>query len=286
MSSIPSTAPRFGVARALAYVGCCAVAAINARFYIMAGSMTDAGVGVAALRLFNVSVLVWFALYAAWSIARQANAGAGQWHRGDEVVLGATLLASLLPFPLAAALAGFAAPLWLYRTSPAGSAERRAALVLAAIGAQLLFGRLFLLLFGQAVLRADTLIVSWAASADAVGNMLTRADGSNVIVSSGCSSVHNISLALLGWVALAQLLGLRADRRLLGWVALSLVAMVLLNAGRIVALVWYPQHFDMLHHGTGGAMFGWAGLFAFALIAGYGAIDAADRARAPQPVPA
>ena len=187
------------------------------------------------MRLGNVSALVWFALYAAWAIARQGESrhdesGQDRWQHGDGAVLGGTLLASLLPFPLAAALAGLAAPLWLWTTSAVGSAERRAALVLAAIGAQLLFGRMFLLLFGKAVLQADTMLVSWAASATAAGNVLTRADGTNVIVSSGCSSVHNISLALLGWVALTQLLALRVDRRLLAWVAASLAAMLTLNA--------------------------------------------------------
>lgn len=280
MTASADAPPLFGVERGLAYVGCCAVAALNARFYIMAGSATSEGLAVAAFRLFNISVLVWFALFAAWSIARQAERGTGAWRAGDRIVLGGTLLASLLPFPLAATAAGFAAPLWLYRSAAPGSVERRTALVLAAIGAQLVFGHLFLLLFGEAVLRADTALVSWAASAESVGNMVTRADGSNVIITSGCSSVHNVSLALLGWVSLVQLLGLRVDRRLLWWGAASLLAMIALNAGRIVTLVWYPEHFAFLHHGTGGAMFGWAGLFVFTLIAGYSAIESVDRQQA------
>lgn len=277
MTGASAAAPWFGVPRGAAYTACCAVAALNARFYIMAASATDAGAGVAALRLFNVSALVWFALFAAWSITRQGGGQSGAWQRGDAAVLTGTLLASLLPFPFLAAVAGLLAPLWLCLGARRASSEWRAGLVLAAVGLQLIGGRLFLLLFGDVILWADTALVGWAAATDAAGNMLTRPDGTNLIVSSGCSSVHNVSLALLGWVALVQLVRLRTDRRLLVYVAASVAAMIALNAARIVSLAWFPEHFDMLHHGTGGAMFGWAALLVFAAIAAAGVIDAADR---------
>ncbi len=90
------------------------------------------------------------------------------------------------------------------------------------------------------------------------------------MIGGGCSSVHNMSLAILLWTTVAMLFKIRIDRGYL-LIGLAMVAfMFLLNVLRLSTIGLFPDHFYFLHFGAGADMFGWAGLIGAALLAGAG----------------
>lgn len=268
----------FALPRPIAFAGCCVIAALNARMAPIAAMIDDAGLQTSIYSLFGISAVIWFALYAAWSIA-VTDASAEPYRRGDSFILLALIACIILPLPMPSIGAGFAAGLWLLMTSKSGTAGRRMAIILTAITAQQIFGRLFMTLFSQAILAADIFLVDIISGFEGQGNVLTRPDGSNMIVAAGCSSITNMSYALLAWVTVAQLFKLRLDRRLAAYVMLSLIVIFMLNTLRLLMMGWYPAYFDFIHVGGGAALFSWAGFILLAVLAGMAVLALAPRTK-------
>lgn len=265
--------------RPVAFAGCCIVAALNARMAPVAATIQQLGAQNAFFNLFEISAVIWFALYAAWTIAYNSNADE-PYRRGDGPILAAMVVAILLPMPILSIGAGFAAGLWLLLTSQSGTSARRLAIIVTALTAQQIFGRLFLALFSEFILAADIILVELLSGLESHGNVVTRADGSELIVAAGCSSVRNLSYALLAWVTVAQLFRLRLDKRLIMYVAASMLAIFLLNSLRLFLMAWFPVHFEFLHEGSGAALFGWTGFLILAALAGAAVLALAPRKQA------
>jgi exosortase/archaeosortase family protein len=257
--------------RLLAFAGCCIIAALNARSAPMLATVDALGFQNAFFDLFEVSAVVWFALYGAWTIA-VSEEGPAAYRTGDTFVLAALIVAILIPLPLLSIAAGFATGLWLIMTSERGSAGWRMALIITAVAAQQIFGRLFLAVFSETILTADVILTGLITGFESHSNVLRRPDGSDVIIGASCSSVVNMSYALLAWVTVAQLFNMRLDKRLFKYVAGSLFAIFLINSSRLLLVAWYPQYFDYFHGGEGAALFAWGGFIILAILAGIAVI--------------
>jgi exosortase/archaeosortase family protein len=264
--------------RPIAFAGCSIIAAINARMSTVAASIGELGFQNSVFSLFHINAVIWFSFYAAWTIARSPEAQE-PYRQGDGPVLCALIIAILLPFPLLSASAGLAAGIWFLWTSKSASAGWRLAFILTAISAQQVFGRLFLALFSEIILEADLALVEIASGLQAHGNVLTRSNGSELIVAAGCSSVGNMSYAFLAWATAAQLFKLRFDKRLLLHVFGSLVAIFVLNSARLLSMAWFPEHFIFLHEGAGAAIFGWTGFLMLAVLIGIALFNIAPKQR-------
>src|SRR5205085_7018020 len=120
--------------------------------------------------------------------------------RRDLAVAGFVVLLSFLPFFFAAKAGVLLAGVYLFATSNAGSASRRASLILLALTGPLIWGRVLLTVFAAPILALDAHIVASVIGFDVSGNLVGSA-GSPVrfLIAGGCSSVHNISIAILLW---------------------------------------------------------------------------------------
>jgi exosortase/archaeosortase family protein len=233
----------------------------------------------ALLNLGGISAVIWAAMLAAWKIGSES----GERLRGtrDFVVLAIVILFSFLPISYAAQAGLLLCAVYLLATSGHGqNAERRSALVLLALTGPLIWGRLILRLFEAPILSLDAHIVGAAIGSSVNGNIVRFADGSGrFIVGDPCSSVHNMSLAIVLWTTAAMLFRIRIDRQyILVGIAMA-AAMFALNVVRLSMLGIFPAHFDYLHDGGGAVLFGWVGLIAAAFLAGFGVIRADARQR-------
>jgi hypothetical protein len=268
--------PGAAIPRGQAFLLLGGIANINARGHMIVASVVEQGLGNALALLFGVNAVVWFVLYAGWRVATD-NADPDVLRPADYAVLAAVATASLLPSPILAAFAGLAASIWFFYSAPKQSGDRALAILLLALAGQIVLGRLFLALFSELILAADVSLVSLFAPADAVGNVLLNDDGRNLIVFAGCSSVGNMSFAILAWVCSVQLFRLRLDIRVLLWAVGSLVMIFILNSVRLGMLAALPEHFDFLHHGAGAQMLGWVNLLLLAAMIGAATLGAASR---------
>ena len=249
-------------------------AAINALADTILGSLHATGLIDAIVSLAGVSAVLWFGVFAALRIA--VEPGASAWRRGDRMVLGITVLCALLPATWTAAVGVFLLGAYLVLSAQDGRA-RRIALVLLALSGTLLWGKIVLLAFAPIVLAADGQIVGAIVGTGATGNLVGFVGGGQFVIGGPCSSVHNISLALLLWSCVVALLDLTIDRRLILVGVAAMAAMYALNLARLSAIALFPTDFEWLHLGTGATLFGWAGLLLAGLIIGAGAYDALAR---------
>ena len=154
------------------------------------------------------------------------------------------------------------------------------ALILLALTGPLIWGRLLLQLFAGPILSLDAHLVALVTGSEAAGNMV-RFAGQNgrILIGDACSSMHNISLALVLWTTAAVMFRVRVDRGYLGIGALMAAWMFLLNIARLTLIDLRPADYLFLHNGAGAAFFGWTGLIGIAGFSGLGILRAADRQR-------
>jgi hypothetical protein len=253
------------------------VAALNAQADQIINSLRYQSVDIAVATLGGVGAIIWIAMFAAVKIGFDEKRTIG---RIDLIVLLAVAGLSLLPVSLAAQAGLLLCGLYLLATSERGSPSRRISVVLLALTGPLIWGRIFLHVFAMPILALDANLVGWMIGSPVNGNTVEFMGASGkFLVGTPCSSVHNISLAIVLWATAAALFDLRIDRRYV-LVGLAMAGwMFALNIARLVAVGLFPAHFHFLHVGAGAELFGWAGLIGAAAIAARGVIGAVARQR-------
>ncbi len=129
---------------------------------------------------------------------------------------------------------------------------RAALIIMAAIAMREPIIMVLLKFFSVSVLSLDTLFVQHIVSligesSTRSDNLITMESGRTILILSGCSSVSNLSLILLGWLTYARMY--HATWQRVDMVALiSLVIMVIvMNWTRLTALTLSSEAYRMLH---------------------------------------
>lgn len=280
VGTIPAgpTVLRLNVSRGSAFAAAGVLAALNAEAGQIISALTFQSPAEAVIGLAGISAVIWVAMFAAWSIGSQER----QRLRGrrDTIVLALIVALSFLPISYAAQAGLLLCGVYLFATSHRGDPGRRAALVLLALTGPLIWGRILLNLFAGPILSFDAHIVGAVIGTPVDGNIFRAASGGGrFVIGNLCSSVHNMSLAIVLWTTAAMLFDIRVDRRYVAVGVAMAAFMFALNIARLAAIGLFPTHFTYLHFGTGAALFGWAGLIGAALLAGWGVASAAARQR-------
>jgi hypothetical protein len=264
------------ISRAGFFAAAGVLAALNAQADQIINILTVRWLTGLFVELGGISAIIWFAMYAALKIGIEGEAEPIR--RRDLAVVGIAVFLSFIPLFFAAKGAVLLSGFYLLATSRPGSSSRRVALILLALTGPLVWGRVLLNVFAAPILALDAHIVGSLIGFDVRDNVI-GSDSAPIkyFIGGGCSSVHNISIAILLWATAAALFKIRLDRRYLGVGALMVVWMFLLNIVRLSLLGLFPQHFDYIHVGGGAVLFAWFDLIGAALLAGFGVIRAAER---------
>ncbi|ANY78235.1 hypothetical protein BB934_08310 [Microvirga ossetica] len=247
-------------------------------------AVANTGVAAALVNTFDISIIVWVA----WvlSLAFLLRGPMQPVSRSDRLVAAGALLAFLVPVvPLSwLALAGMA--IHLLRTSSRSSLLHRGTWILLALTVPMFWSRLLFAALSGSILQADAALVGWLVGTPRLGNAIQFVDGSGYLwIAPGCSSLANVSLAILCWVTVAKVSDRHGSLRDLGWVALACMAVVVINVTRISLLGLYPEHFDLIHGAVGATVASWLILGATVAICLFGARrDVAARASFPSDV--
>lgn len=224
---------------------------------------------------FDISALVWIAFYVCPTLmAREPREALS---RPDVAVASVAVVAFMLPVPWLSwfTLTGLASYLLYYshvvRSQGYPGTLDRGAWVLLAVTGAMFWGRLLLLLAGDHIVRADAVLVSWLTGTQRLDNILQSADGSGYVwIAPGCSSLTNVSLAVLCWVLFAQYHGLRGSRLNMGWCLLACLSVLSINAVRISLIVLHGEYYDVLHGRLGVGVAGWLTVLTTVAICYYG----------------
>ena len=271
--SYPATIGRAGV-----FAGAGVLAAINAEADPLIVAVRYQPLLNALVWLGGISAVTWFALFAALKIGLEG--ASRRLDRRDLAVLAVTVMAAFIPTAYGGSAGVLLTGGYVFATSRPGSADRRVAIVLLALTGPLVWGHILLNLFAAPILALDARIVGSAIGSSVDGNIVRFAGSDQSFLIGGpCSSVHNISLAIVLWATAAALFAIRVDRHYVLIGAAMVAWMFLLNIVRLAAIGLFPRDFDYLHIGYGAAMFGFAGLIGAAFLVGVGVLHAAKRQR-------
>jgi hypothetical protein len=254
------------------------LAALNAQAAQILGTLQYNSTVDSVMGLAGISAVVWTAMFAALRIGMDERDG--RLRGADAAVLAGVIALSFVPVSVSAKLGLLLCGIYLFVSSAPSSSSRRVAMILLALTGPLIWGRLLLEMFAVPILALDARLVGLVTGMEVAGNTVRLAgQHGRMLIGDACSSVHNISLALVLWTTAAVAFRLHIDRRYLATGALMMAWMFLLNIARLATIGLRPQDYIYLHNGTGAALFGWAGLLGVAAIAGVGVIRAADRQR-------
>jgi hypothetical protein len=238
---------------------------------------SSVGAFFAQLAGFNTIVcLAWFVV-AKLLLASRADEAADAWdYMFAASIYLTSCLASLLTTSITTSAIATATALNIGFRYGRDADLRAAAAIIGALSINALWGPVFFSFFALELLRADAALVGAVFA-------LTRPDviwldttigvpgGHTIVVMAGCSSFHNISLALLAWVSLTML-----QRR--SWVRYDLLvamaavaATVSINAVRLYLMAWSRDGYAYWHNGTGAEIYSAAAILSILVIGFEGA---------------
>src|SRR4030095_16203116 len=161
------------------------------------------------------------------------------------------ILVALPIFPLSwVGVTGLSLYILLFANN--NSERMRGALILLAMTAPMLWSRLLFQIFAKPILDIDASLVSLLLGTPRTGNMVGFLDGSGyMIVLPPCSSLANMSLALLCWVTITQWVGHRWTTKDVFWAGLACGSVFAVNGTRISLMGFSHRHYELIHSSWG-----------------------------------
>lgn len=254
--------------------------ALNGLAVAAANLVVREGLATAALRGFDIGVLVWIGCVVAVVLSlRDASPATGR----DVAIAAAALAAFATPVPHASWLALTGVCAYLLLGTAARQPTRRAAAVMLATTLPAFWADVALALAPNALLNLDAAAAAALAGAARVGNTLAMSDGAGwVWLAPACSSLPGVAAAVLCWTLFVQAatparIGPAALVRLIA----ACVAVATINAARIALLAALPDRFALAHGPLGATLASWAMLLvSIAICAG---LAPRGSAHAPSP---
>jgi hypothetical protein len=213
---------------------------------------------------FEVSIIVWISCVAGIALILQDRTTG---IRSSEFAIGAAFVVLVvLPIGPLSWLAVTALGLYLIISTDVPS-SRRGALIMVATCVPMLWSRLLFQFFADLILRIDASLVSWLLHTHRSGDIVDFADGSGVLVIlPTCSSLANVSLAVLCWVTVSQSVDHKRSAYDLLWCLMACISVVAVNVTRISFMGLSQWHYATFHSPSGAAV---ANMIILGLIVGF-----------------
>jgi hypothetical protein len=215
-------------------------------------SVNRLGWAGALLSTFEISVIVWLSCIVGISIILRDRTS--EVHSADFAVGTGFLLLVILPIGPLSWFAVTALCLYIL-VSTNDPSLRRGAVILFATTVPMLWSRMLFQLFANTILQIDASLVSWLLGTHRVGNLVEFKDGSGLLVIlPSCSSLANVSLAFLCWVAISQFVVHKKSAYDILWCLMACASVVAVNVTRISLMGLNLLTYDGIHNHWGDAI--------------------------------
>ena len=199
----------------------------------------------ALVATFDIGAIVWISCCAGvFLVLQDASESLAPY---DIIVAIALLVLVILPISQLSWIAVAALSAYALATSNTRT-TRQGATILLATTVPMLWSRLLFKVFANVILNMDASLVSWLLGTPRAGNMVDFADGSSqLVILAPCSSLANMSLAILCWVTVAQLVGHKRALSDAFWCALACVSVVVINVSRMAIMSMSETLYARVH---------------------------------------
>ncbi len=227
------------------------------------------GLAASAFHTFGISVFEWAAIGA--GLALLWGADPRPLRRFDFAVGALAAISFLVPVPALALVAVSAICLYLVVAAQTPQPLGRGARILLAATLPLLWVRLLLATVGNIFMSADATMVGLVVGTPVNGNAIQFADGSGfMVLGPDCSSLTNVSIAILCMVLFVEVKGCRWSWRIARFAVMGCAAAVAVNIARVSLIGLYPQYFSLLHGPVGATIADWTTILAILTICSRG----------------
>lgn len=242
---------------------------LNAIYGLAAQKVVDEGVASAIFGTFGLSAIVWAAVYFAVKLAFSDAAEALR--PLDRVMAVAAIVAAMLPIAQFSSLALTVFAAYAILSSRRSTPMARAGWIMLAATVPVFWGRRVMAYFNEPLLGFDAAVVAGFLGTERSGNLVPFPDGQGVLqIMEACSSLANISLAILCWTIFTQVNNRRWRPSNLLWVGFATAAVIVINASRIALIGVFPQHYDLLHGPVGATVANYVILVVIVAICAWG----------------
>ena len=206
----------------------------------------------ALLSTFGISAIVWISCCV--GVALVLRGQSGQANAVDLAVGAAFLLLVALPVSSLSWVAIAAFCIYILATTN-GASTRQGAVILLATTVPMLWSRLLFRFFANPILNADAFLVSWVLGTSRSGNMIEFADHSReLVIFAPCSSLANLSLAILCWVAVSELTVHKRSPYDIFWCFLACTSVIAVNVSRMAMMGVSESLYNTVHSNLGDAI--------------------------------
>jgi exosortase/archaeosortase family protein len=200
----------------------------------------------AAVGTFDVSAIVVVACFTGISLVLADKTGSVR--LADLAVAMVLLLIIALPIGAMSWLAVTTLSLYVLLFTQATESQHRGAVILLAATVPMLWSRLIFDLFANFILSVDASLVGWMLGTHRTGIMVEFADHSGTLaIFPACSSLANVSLALLCWVTISAYVRHEWRVQDIFWCLLACSSVVAVNVIRVSLMGLSSAHYHMLH---------------------------------------
>jgi exosortase/archaeosortase family protein len=180
--------------------------------------------------------------------------------RVDFVIISACAMFFLLPKQSLPFVGATIAGLYFWRHRPYNAQLASVGQLWLAISVYRFWGRLFFQIVSAPLIQAEAFVIAKAGQLLGFGLSLDgiriySPNGWFVFILEGCSSFHNASLAVLVWLSLIKMAGARVSGSKLMALGAGILAIVCLNALRILLMTPSEEAYHFWHEGSGATLF-------------------------------
>ena len=238
------------MARDELFAGLCFLACINGLGGRVIQSINRLGWTAALLDSFDTSAISWCACgIGLFFLLREKHDAI---RAADVAVAAVSLILIMLPTAGMSWLALTGLSLYILLFTNPHPSRTRGAVILLAVTVPMLWSPLAFHFFGTPILKFDASLVGGVLGTDRVGNMVRFADASGYMtIWPACSSIVNVSYALVIWVVIAQMAGRRWSSLDLLWCAAVCAAMVIVNVIRLSLMGLSVGYYSAIHNPWG-----------------------------------
>jgi exosortase/archaeosortase family protein len=252
----------FSLTRAELFAAVLVGAVCNALLPTIVNGISVDGAVYGVLNTFEISVIVWVGTFIGIRYALQIPDG--RIDRWDIAVICGALIGCLLPLgPFTWVLLSGLALYLILGAKQQLSPQAHAGWIMLAVTVPMFWSKRVFNLFSDFFLSADAMLVSSITQTERTSNLVAMPGGSGFLqIAAPCSSMANLSLAMLCWVLFTQTSGLRWRPRNFVWCLIACLAVVAINVTRITLIGFFPHSFDLLHGPIGSTVASWLTVFA------------------------
>lgn len=205
---------------------------------------------------FGMSVVIWAALYLA--ITRALDSQSSVYHRYDWVLIPVTATTCFVPSGAVSAFCQIIVSLYIIATTRPIEPLHKAGWISLAATVPIYITKKIMTFSGQYIVLFDAFFVSLVTGTQQTENLVAMPTGQgSLLIAPGCSSLANVSSAMLCWVLFTQSRNIQWTYKNLYWCAAACASVIAINIARISAIGFFPDYYYLLHDGLGAILANW-----------------------------